>query len=809
MRVPVSWLREYLPIECSPEELAQHLVSIGIEVEKIVHEVPPFSGVKVARVLTVAPHPRADRLRLATIDDGGEQKTIVCGAPNCHEGMLAAFASEGARLGIGPDGQCALEVKKATIRGVESSGMLCSEEELNIGSIGETILDFPSDFRIGEDLASKFSETILEVGLTPNLAHCLSIEGLARELSALLNMPLRNPHREERVSSIPGSWNVKVTAKEDCLSYGALIVCGKAGISSPLWMRLRLRRAGMRPVNLAVDCANYVMLSIGQPLHTFDARAFEEKQIVVERSRGGESIDLIDGRSVVLPQDVLVISNGKNPCAIAGVIGGRGSGIEETSEHIVIESAYFDPRAARRAGKKTQSSSEALRRFERGVDPNGWRRGIDLFWHLYHASMPDAKVDALVCAGREFASSKIVQCRRSQAQAVLGREVARQEMESVFARLGYESTWADTDTLSVSVPPYRHDVTEEIDLIEDIAKLSWSSTVANARPGKSLPSSHADHPLFTCEQTVRHICSSLSLQEFVTSDLISPAACSFVDETLIPKHAIISVCNPTSVDLSVLRPSLVFGLVDCLKKNISRGQTSVAAFEVGALHLRSEGKYIEKLVAGVLLSGKRYPEHFSAESPEVDFFDLKGILDACMRELGISEYAIQPSKISFFHDGRQATITCGGQYVGMLGELHPKVLLGLGISQRVYFMELDIQDVWNHVTKVAAMRPLAMYPSMIRDWTATVPMSLSYRELKDTIDRFTSSIVESVELVSVFTHPKLGEDKKNVSLRFVFRDPAKTLTQQEVDEAFVTIVQSVGLALGIFVDIGQKNETVR
>lgn len=809
MRVPMSWFREFLPTECPPEQLAQHLVSVGIEVEKISHEVPSFSGVRVARVLAVAPHPQADRLKLATIDDGSGQKTIVCGAPNCHEGMLAAFAGEGARLGITAEGRCACEVKKTTIRGVESTGMLCSEEELGIGTIAETIIDLSCDFQVGEDLSAKFSDTVLEVGLTPNLAHCLSVEGLARELSAVLCLSLRNPYRVKALACAAAGWSVELAAAEDCPSYGALIVTGTTNSPSPLWMRLHLQRAGIRPKSLAVDCANYVMLSIGQPLHTFDARAFEQRKIIVGRARGDEVMELIDGRTITVPSGVLVISNERLPCAIAGVIGGKESSVSESTEQIVIESAFFDPRAARRAGKKTDSSSEALRRFERGIDPNAWRRGLDLFWHLYSTACPDARVDAMVCEGREQVPSRMVPCRRSQAQAVLGREVSRQEMEKAFSRLGYETTWSDVDTLSVAVPPYRHDVTEEIDLIEDIAKLSWSINAASTAARKMSVTPEADHPLFTCEQTIRQACSCLSLQEFVTSDLISPRLCSLAGDTFVPREAIVSVANPTSVDLSVLRPSLFFGLVDCLQRNIARGQRSVAAFEVGALHLRKEGKYIERLMTGVILSGTRQPAHFSGDAAEVDFFDLKGILDGCMQSIGVPEFSIQPSQVLLFHDGRQARIMCSGQSVGVMGEVHPKVLDKLGISQRVYFMEFDVQEVWSRVEKTTFMQPLAMYPSVERDWTATVPVALSFGALKHAIDRCSPPIVESVELVSLFTHPKLGEGKKNVSLRFVFRNPERTLTQEEVDTTFASVVHSVAQSLGIPVDIGQKNEAIR
>jgi phenylalanyl-tRNA synthetase beta chain len=797
MRIPLSWLREYIDIQETPEELGKRLTSLGIEVEGITYNTPSFSGIVVARVVSASPHPNANKLSVAIVDDGTSENTVVCGAPNCREGLIVAFARVGAKLGIKEDGSCAMAISKATLRGVESSGMLCSEEELGFAKESHGIVELPSTFTVGSDLALLLSDVVIEVAITPNLGHCLSIEGIARELSASYGIGLKTPYELPQLPHRADGWKVELVDTEDCPSYGALVVRGIAHKESPLQMRLRLERSGVRPQNVAVDCANYVMLSMGQPLHTFDATSFQSQKITVDRSLGGEPIHLLDGRTLTLPSGVLVISNGTTPCAIAGVMGSEESSVTENTDSLVVESAVFNARAVRKSGKATGTFSEAMRRFERGIDPNGYRQALQLYWYLISSVCAQAAVDGVIFKGRESVPSTKISCRRSRVTAILGTEISEQAMEQVFVRLKYPAKWVDADTLSVSVPAYRHDVTEEIDLIEDIAKLTGFAAIDEGRRVKIVPTHLPDHSLHVCEQKTRRLLTLLSLQEFLTCDLISPALCELVADQPVPRRAIISVMNPISIEQSILRPSLFPGLADCLRRNIAFGNKSIAAFEVGVAHLRNEGKFTERLVAGVLLSGKRTAEHFSEEPADVDFFDLKGILEGFVQALGISELSVQPSSIPLFHSGRQAIVACGGQQVGMLGEIHPKILATLDIKQRVYFMELDVQDLFAHVGAIASMKALAAFPSMERDWTVTVPESLPFQELMDTVMDHKTPIVEEVVLKSIFRHERLGEDKKNVTLRITFRELSRTLTQGEVDEAFSAIVREVSKSLGV------------
>lgn len=796
MRIPLSWLKTFIDVS-DIELLAHELVAIGIEVEKVWEERPSFSGVVVGVVEEVSKHPNAEKLTLARVFDGKESFSVVCGAPNCREGMRVAFAKIGARLSEG-EGKGFFEIKKATLRGVDSYGMLCAEDELGIGSSHDGIVELDQTFLPGEDLAGKLSDTILEVAITPNLGHCLSIEGIARELSAKMEKPYRVPFSLPELIQRRDGWSVSLIAKEECPSYGAAVIEGSFERETPLEMKLHLQRAGIRPVSLLVDIANWVMLSIGQPLHTFDAASFSDKNIVVDVAKGEESLfHLLDGKRIQVAPQTLLIGNGKEVCAVAGVMGGESSSVKSGTTKIVVESAYFDPKAIRRAGKALMLQSEALRRFERGVDPVGFKRGLELFWWCLSRLVPEAQLQAVIFEGREKVPCRELACRLSRTEAVLGRPILREEMEQVFLRLGYPCSWKDADTLLVSVPPYRNDVAEEVDLIEDIAKLTGFSPTQSTEGAKIFVTSMHDHPLFVCEQKTRQILVDLGLQEFVTCDLISPMLVNLVADQPVPRHAIISVMNPMSLDQSILRPSLFPGLVDSLRRNIFYGQKSIAAFEVGIAHFRSEGKFVERLVAGVILSGNKAPHHFDESERGFDFFDLKGIMESFCGKFGVENISVATSAIRLFHDGRQAIILCGGHQVGMLGEIHPTQLDLLGISQRVYFMELDVQDLFARLEVVGAVKTPAVYPAMERDWTVTLPESLPYQEFIATVKKHISSLVEDVQLMSIFKHERIGEDKKNITVRYIFRHAERTLEQKEVDDAFSHMVHSVSRALGV------------
>jgi phenylalanyl-tRNA synthetase beta chain len=600
------------------------------------------------------------------------------------------------------------------------------------------------------------------------------------------------------MQTVPSNgWSVQIPKSGSCLAYGALVINNVEALKAPFLLRLALQHMGIRSQGLLVDCANYVMLCTGQPMHAFDANSFLAKQIVVRESAGDETLNLIDKKTYTILPGVLTITNGKEPVAIAGVMGGSASAVSDGTTKIVLESAIFDAKVVRRSGKCLGLFSEAMRRYERGIDPNGWKRALFLFWQLLSNELPKATLEAYISEGGQIVSTKSVTCRVSRVESILGKKFSSHDIENVFSRLQYPCEWQDLDTLCVQVPAFRHDVTEEIDLIEDIAKLTnFAELILDNGPKVSL-TKMSDHPRYVYETSIRRLLVSLGVHEFVTCDLISPTMADLVAGQPVPRHAMISVLNPISVEQSILRPSLFPSLLECVRRNIDHGTSSISAFEIGTAHLRNEAQLHERLVLGVILSGGGKGEHFSENLRDVDFFDMKGILETIRDYFAINGLTMSPSSISLFHEKRQAVLFCGNQQVGMLGEVHPTVLRKTGIGQRVYFMELDMQDLLKSSQKAGAVIPLAMYPSIERDWTLTVPESLSYQELYDTVRQYAGTFVESITLKSIFRHERIGNDKKNVTLRIVFRDQEKTLTSNEVDEGYAKLVEGASLALGV------------
>ncbi len=810
MRIPLSWLKEYIGSEISAATIDQTLTNIGIEVDAIEEVRPMFQGVIVARVETVEPHPNASNLKVTTVFDGKTTRQIVTAAVKCFPGMYVALAIDGAQL---PGSKL---IKPVDMRGVTSYGMFCSEAELALSDEDTALLEFSQEeIPLGAQLSEYVSDTILHISLTPNLGHCLSVYGIARELSQALSFSLKKDWKEtqdfylnrlrKECDSSKEMWEIDLFSDDGCLRYGLLSLQGVSVKPSPFKLRRRLALSGLRPVNAIVDALNLAMVEIGQPMHAFDAQAFSSaKRIVIKRENqeglSKRALELIDGSTCAIPEGAIVIENGeKAPLAIAGVMGGLSSAVKESTDKVVIESAYFQMQAVRRASKTLGISSESSRRFERGVDPEGALKGLSCVLDYLKQQFPHLVVSYVGYEGREeIPRAKQILVRLSRAEKVLGFSVTRGDIESVFSRLGYPFKWISADEIEVQVPSYRHDVSLEIDLIEDIAKLiGYSSLISDSVP-KFRPGKIASHPLYEFEKKARRVFVSLGLQECITCSLISPSRTELVVNNPIPKSAIASVQNPMSQEQSVLRPSLLPGLVDTMLRNIAQRQLSLSVFELGTIFLRSEGEIRERLAAAVLLYGDSLPHHFSQEAREFDFYDLKGIWEGLRASLMIDGGELQRSQISLFHPGRQAEIHVGGQQVGLLGEIHPKITQKLGISQKVYFMEVDLQDLLPHALddNSRKVQPLPLYPSMERDWTVTLSKKISFSEIEKAIHRAAPQILESVELVTLFSNEKLGQDVHNVTVRMRFRDATKTLEQVQVDQAFQVITHETLRQLG-------------
>ena len=796
MKFPLSWLREFVETKLNPQQLAKALTSLGIEVDNVETVGGGFSGVVVAKVISTAPHPDADKLCVATVEDGTETLQVVCGARNCRPGLKTALACIGATL-TDEEGET-FKIKKGKLRGVESFGMLCAADELGLSGHADGIIEFSDHLKEGTDVASLYADTIFEVSLTPNLGHCLCLTGIAREVAAFEKLPLKLPTssvKEEGKNPV----RVTIENRKECPRYACRVIDGVQVGPSPDWMQKRLLESGLRPLNNVVDITNYVLLEGGHPLHAFDLKKLASPEVIVRLAHPGESLETLDGKERVLTEEMLVIADTKQLLAIAGVMGGASSEVQAGTSTVLLESAYFRPGSVRKTAKALGVSTEASRRFERGADPQAVLKALDraaaLMAELAGGTVQGGAID---CREKEF-TPLILACRLSRVNGLLGTALSVNEVESLLIRLFFVSTFDGQDTFTVHVPTYRTDVAAEIDLIEEVARLYGYDHIPRA-VSRATTSTLTHAPIFLFENEVREKIIAEGLQELLTCDLIGPALLEKIHSAFDPKR-FVTIMNPTSIEQSILRISLMPGLLEVAQRNVDRNNHSLKGFEIGRTHFNTEDFYKEQTVLGLVLTGLSDPSYFDPKSRQVDFYDLKGIIENLLVSLGIIGFTFTPSHLPELHPGRQAVVSVpvsGGKKieVGSLGEVHPAVARRLDVSQKLYFAELNLHDLFAVRPPPAKMEPLQLYPNSERDWTVTVKEELPWQKIIHAIGSTPSPSLGSVQLIDIFRSEKIGKEKKNVTLRLTYRDPERTLAQEEVDREHARLLQTALAQLG-------------
>ncbi len=801
MKVPLSWICDHTTLDLTPEALAEMLTLQGLEVETIENISAPFSGVVVGEVISCEPHPDADKLTVAQVSDGQETVQVVCGAPNCRVGLKTAFAKVGARLEAEDK---PFKIKKSKIRGVESNGMLCAADELGLSEERSGgIIELGDDLPLGQDLAEGHSDTVLDIALTPNLGYCNSIRGVLREIVANTQKPftLPQPKVVESGPSITDALTVEIEDSEKCPRYGCRVIRGVTIGASPQWLQRRLELCGMRPVNNVVDATNYVMLELGHPIHAFDLQKIGGSKIVIRCPHDGESLVTLDDQKHELTAETLLICDANEPIAIAGIMGGANSEVGESTTELALEVAYFDPSAIRRASKATGISSEASKRFERSVNPNGvievLNRAASLIVELAGGEIAPGTLDI----GTQNFPDTPLTCRVSRTSKIIGVHFAVSEVEGIFKRLGFVNTFDGQDTFTVQVPAYRADISGEIDLIEEVARIyGYNNIDKSASHYRCSDLPHA--PIHLLESEARRRLVTEGLQEFVTCDLVGPKTLEAVDPKALDNPSLIRVVNPTSIEQSILRHSMLPGLIQAVKHNVDRKNHNIAAFEVGRVHLKEEEGYKEQSLVGIVLTGMRQPRQWGTARQESDFFDIKGIVENFLSELGIESVDFVPSPLPTFHPGRQVNVLVEDIDVGALGEVHPDVLRRLDLSQRVYFAELNLHDLIRLRPDPAPLAELPQYPGSDRDWTFTLSDDTPMSRVLSSIDSNAPKILNKVNVLDIYRSEDLGQNKRNITLRFTYMDRRKTLQQQDVDTKHQALTERVLQELSESVKVG-------
>lgn len=794
MFVSYKWLQEYVDLSgVTAHELAEKITKSGIEVEGVEVLNEGLKGVVIGHVLEREQHPNADKLNKCLVDIGAESPVqIICGAPNVDKGQKVAVATVGAVL---PGN---FKIKKAKLRGEESNGMICSLQELGIeGKLvakeySEGIFVFPNDVTVGEDALEKLNrdDQILELGLTANRGDCLSMLGVAYEVAAILNREVKLPNPTVNTIAEKAEDYVKITveAKDDNPLYIAKVIKNVKIAPSPLWMQGRLMSAGIRPHNNVVDITNYILLEYGQPLHAFDYDRLGSKEILVRRAKNGEKIITLDDAERTLTDEHLVITNGAEPVALAGVMGGANSEVQADTTTVLLESAYFKGTTVRKASKDHGLRSEASSRFEKGVDPNRVRAAAERA-----AELLALYADGDVLEGEAVADSLQVEpvnitITLEKINRVLGTAISVEEVEQIFTRLQFAVS-VDNETISVKVPTRRGDITIEEDLIEEVARLYGYDHLPSTLPiGSSTPGY-----LTTYQQkrrVVRGFLEGAGLYQAVTYSLTSAIkATQYALETRQP----IQLAMPMSEDRSQLRLSLLPQLLEVVKYNVARQNESVAVYELGTVFLANGADELpeeREHLAGAI-TGVWQQQQWQGEKKEVDFFVLKGILEGLFAKLGLSQKVeYRQASLDGMHPGRTAELYIADKKIGFIGQVHPTVQKELDLKE-TYAFELLLEAIFAEDVAPLQYEAIPRFPSITRDIALVVDKDKVAGELESIIVEAGGNLLKDVHVFDLYEGEHMEPGKKSLAFSLKYFNPEKTLTDEEVTKVHNKVLEAV------------------
>jgi len=796
MKVSLKWLQEYINITLPLADLANRLTMAGIEVKGRQTIGGDWGNIVVGQIVAVNPHPNADRLSLPTVDLGTEQQTVVCGAPNLRIGDKVAFAQVGAKLIDGYSGQL-VQLKSAKIRGVFSSGMVCSEKELGISDSHEGIMVLPAEAPVGTPLADYLGDTVFDLEVTPNRPDCLSIIGIARELAALTRQSVYLPEVQykEAATPIEQQVSVEIAAPDLCPRYCASLISGVEITESPKWMQQRLLACGMRPINNIVDITNYVMLEYGQPLHAFDYHQIKGNRIIVRRATDGEAIVSLDGVERVLMRDMLVIADGEQAVAIAGVMGGADSEVTEETTSILLEAANFNPASIHYTGRLLLLPSEACSRFERGIRPEmvipALKQATQLIVQLAGGEAAKGVVD--VYPGK--LDHKPILLSTDQVKRLLGVEFSLDQIIESLVSLGFDCKPADSSSeVWVTVPYWRSDIHQAVDLIEEVARIIGYDKIPMTMISEPLPRQNPE-PIISLKQEVRRLLTGYGFQEVITYSLTS---WEMLNRLLPEPHPLepapLRVANPMTADQEYLRPNLRANLLAALAANRKLEEGSIRLFELGRIYLpQPKDLPDEPEVLCGILSGPRLDKWWQNESGLADFFDAKGVVESLLNQLGV-EASFEPSEDKSLHPNKQAAIVIAGNRLGIVGEVHPKVLAAFDISQNAYLFEIKVTALLPFTVGHKMFQPIPRFPTTVRDMALVVDIEITHQQVQALIKSF--PLVSQVTIFDVYVGEQVPPGKKSLAYRIVYQSPTHTLTDEEVNKVQQQILSKLFQKLG-------------
>lgn len=801
MKFTLDWLKEYTDIDgLTPDELAEHLTMLGLEVDSVTPLFEELSALKTATVIETAKHPNADKLTVCKVAVGDDTLKIVCGAPNVREGLCTVVAVPGTVL---PGN---FKIKKSKVRGEESFGMLCSEKELGLGDSHSGIMELPEGTPHGQSFVQTMglADTLVEVDLTPNRPDCASVIGTAREIASVTRKPLTLPVENAEINTISQHFSVDIESSELCPRYAARLITNVTVAPSPWWLRKRLMSIGLRPINNVVDITNFVMMEYGQPLHAFDFANLADSKIIVRCPREEEkTFTTLDGTERKIDKDTLMICDGKQPVAVAGVMGGLNSEVSEDTTSVLLESACFNAVSVRKTARKLGISTDASYRFERGVDPGGvcnaMNRAVELLCEVAGGTAENDGAD--VYLGRAPMNTQTI--RTARTSELLGIDLDKATIRDHLESIGFRCEDKDEDTLWVNPPTFRVDIEREADLVEEIARLVGYNNIPISLPAVNLSYPEQDSARNKRCETASFLASigfSEAINYSFCSEKHSDQMALIEDDS---RRQVVNLLNPLTEDQSVMRTMLIPGLLENVKRNLNYNQYDAQLFELGIVFTPTEKEKqpIETMMLSGVITGNRFgnnsPLYFKAQ--QVDIFDIKGGVEALLKNLRLLDvgddkvHFHQPTeKLSLepFADPDQfLQVFSGDTLLGSLGKCTIDVLKNFGIKQDVYYFELNYEKICEVQKSSKAFTSLPVFPAVKRDIALLLPNHVSSGELLETVGTSKDKLIESYDIFDVYQGKSIKEGFKSVAISITYRSATKTLTDKNVEKSHNKIVK--------------------
>lgn len=795
MKISYNWLKEFIDFDLSAEKVAEILTNAGLPVEEIEYLGQDIENVVVGEVIEVGPHPNANKLRLCVVTDGKSKYPVVCGAPNVEVNHKFPFALIGAKL---PGG---IKIESRALRGVESQGMLCSTTELSLEEgKSDGIMLLPDDVELGTDIRKVLGldDIVLEIEVTPNRGDCLSHLGVAREIAAAQGLSVMLPKTNFKETKTETSVSVEIK-DSFCSRYLGRTIKGVSVNPTPLWMKNRLRNCGIRSINSLVDITNYVLLETGHPLHMFDRRLINGNKIIVRWSKKNEKLLALDGKERFLDVDIPVIADKTKPVALAGIMGGEESAVKDNTVDVFLESAYFDSGTIRQARKKLDSNTESSYRFERETDWENVLFSSRRVTHLVQELCRPQVIEPLIEVATKKYHHQKISLRFSRVNKILGTEIPVKFISEILERLCFTvkpSKNKNKDQVIVTVPSWRNDVKQEIDLIEEVARVYGYDKIPNqANPYRSVIDESGSGNRIK-EKVVRDLLIGWGFSEVVNYSFVSSKDLDKLKLSGETDETVLELDNPLSEDFTVLRTNLIMRILKNMEHNFARQMDDIKIFEIGKTFFKKSGEVIEKSVLAGAMAGNENRKHWSLTEKTVDFYSLSGMIESMLKFFKVDKFEFVPSNKNYLSSGVSFDIIVQNKIIGHFGELHPEISGNCKFMQKIYLFELMLDELFPIFMLDKKYSSIPIYPYIRRDLSFIVPENVSYNQIEKLVLQTGGKQLKECSLFDVYQGKNIDPGLRSITCSVIYQSSETTLTNEEVDRYQDKIIKVLEEKLG-------------